>query len=961
MGNTGSGGVPMDSGSSRRQPRPFNDRVPFLIEYRVAEVSVFHACNFSCGYCNFATSGLVADSGDMAPFKDKAYIDKVFDFFEKNSTADRKWILHLTGGEPLLMPNADYFSERFISAGHKLAFNTNLAIPIESNGWMERNPPSGVSAIIVSLHQQALDQFETIFARVRVLKRAGYRLYIRMVAHPQFIPRFKELDDKFKSIDVTFSVNPLYSPRYPRAYSENEREEILKHTKLHYEAIRLDGGLNMRGRKCLAGDKLISVGLGVSGGGNVYPCISTSTNTHLLGNIFDDTVRLREGEHACLRADQCCSCAIHFTHGIIPTVDDHPAHERALEGYTESVAGDWKEWLATRGVKTTFHEGTPQGTARGESELVVDARKIFRGKSKELQPTRFHRISDVAAPRYTAWRSESSTVESHATSEEALEFVSKPTRGQMLMHSPVMSLGPGRYQVDCDVRLRKGGIAFGVLDTKSDAWVAQTTRTNSGTMRLHFSVPIGGYRAELVFSAFNWVGKGGITDASCRPVEVRRVADPTAYYRDNMKRFGDDRVREWRTVSKACASHLRLGYLACRGRIVRSVPAALRFGRSYQVTDSQEAGYACRSIVGLTDKKGRLRLVTANTGHDSLSVIDLREGKMLPPKTIQFSKQSTPIYLSTLSADDGTTHVVASLFNFDETGELQEKSYLTALSDLDGLAEKDVVDIEKDTNVLLSRPGFWGFRGSAVSQEGQGPFRLAAVDRDLSEFHILQGAARGGRIEVDAAKLDLGAGSEPIGIGQAPDPLRNDRPIYYLSLRNTEEVICVGLGDDGKAAIRHRIGLNGLSRSSVAVGRFHDSDQDSVAVALWGGPPTDLLTPHRGKVAVGRIDPTGNLQDITYLDAGIHPTDIAAGDIDGDGRDELVVLNYGTGLTHQDRGHLGGVDIFKATGTSGWRRVASLPLANPRIATIADIDGDGIAELLVSLFFENRIVTIKFV
>jgi hypothetical protein len=114
----------------------------------------------------------------------------------------------------------------------------------------------------------------------------------------------------------------------------------------------------------------------------------------------------------------------------------------------------------------------------------------------------------------------------------------------------------------------------------------------------------------------------------------------------------------------------------------------------------------------------------------------------------------------------------------------------------------------------------------------------------------------------------------------------------------------------------------------------------------------------RGELLLVDLDRQGALGGLAVSPAGVHPTDVVAGDFDGDGEVEVAVLNYGSGLGPRDRRHPGGVEIYKDQG-GVYRRVARLALPNPRIGAAVDVDRDGVVELVVSLFFERRLVVIK--
>ena len=131
-----------------------------------------------------------------------------------------------------------------------------------------------------------------------------------------------------------------------------------------------------------------------------------------------------------------------------------------------------------------------------------------------------------------------------------------------------------------------------------------------------------------------------------------------------------------------------------------------------------------------------------------------------------------------------------------------------------------------------------------------------------------------------------------------------------------------------------------------------------LALAIWGGDPKDLNSKVRGKLCIADLDGDGTIEMIHYYTGGVHPTDVVAGDFDGDGVDEIALLNYGSGLGPTDRNDLGGVDIYKWQ-NNALQKEARIKVANPRIGAAMDIDSDGVDELVVSLFFERRMVVLK--
>lgn len=939
-------------------------RSPIAEAYNVAEVMLFTACNFNCGYCGFVTTGAVKNVEDMAPFKDRSYIDRVFQFFEKNSTDGRKWILHLSGGEPLLMPNADYFSRKFIGAGHKLAFNTNLSLPIEKNDWMVHNPPWGVDALIVSLHQEALGRFDKIYERVRILREQGYPICIRMVAHPLFIDKFAELDDKFKDIDVSFNVNPLYSPRYPKAYTEEERTQIISHMKVNYEVIRLNGGLDATGKKCHAGSRMLCLTLGLSGGGRVYPCVNVSTPEHEMGNIFEDDIELYSEPTSCLRADNCCSCAIHFTHNIVPWADDSASQHAMLAGYKPSVADTWQEWFETRKIRTKQHSSEPQGTLEGESQLVIKKTRRSRDMTNSLPDPAFLRGAKLfEIPALSEWKPVDQTIaEFEINADDSLVVQSKPQKYGYLLVSPTIQLPYGHYVIDFRLNIELGGVTVGISDEEITQWQLTENYHASTNGRLILTAPPRGMRVRVVIAACNPYGEA-TTKFTLKSLQTRRSAALFAHYRADLERRKGNWLHKWRTEGKSFVYNRKADLLKVQGRsllaVKRGGPRLSSSSGSYQVVDTVDVGYAVRSIAPVRGKDGSLCLLTADVGDDSVSVVPVRGGRLMPRQRIQFPKQSTPMCISTVRRPDGSDIPIVSFFNFDTTATNHKKTYVAAIDDVAALStRREVNDIKRELSVLLERHGHWGFRGTCVEQRPDLSYQIGAVDRNADMFYLLTGKSDEGRIAGEVERLDIGEPTEPIGVSAAPAPDDPGQCAFYMSSRKSEDLVVAGRNSDGNLEVRQRYPLRGMSRSSIAVGRMIDRERCDVAVALWGGDPTNLNSANTGSFVVGQLAPDGAIEGEVREQAGINPTDIVAGDFDGDGLDEIAVLNYGNGLGPADRTIPGGVEIYKYIGR-GFTRVAQFGLANPRIATVMDIDGDGRQELILSLFFERRLVVIK--
>jgi len=95
---------------------------------RIVEMFLFDTCTHKCAYCHFAESGKVLDGSQIKPYRDPAFIDKIVNFFNRRTTAADKWLVTLTGGEPLLMPNLGRLVDGLGARGNKVAYYSALLI-----------------------------------------------------------------------------------------------------------------------------------------------------------------------------------------------------------------------------------------------------------------------------------------------------------------------------------------------------------------------------------------------------------------------------------------------------------------------------------------------------------------------------------------------------------------------------------------------------------------------------------------------------------------------------------------------------------------------------------------------------------------------------------------------------------------------------------------------------------------
>ena len=125
----------------------------------------------------------------------------------------------------------------------------------------------------------------------------------------------------------------------------------------------------------------------------------------------------------------------------------------------------------------------------------------------------------------------------------------------------------------------------------------------------------------------------------------------------------------------------------------------------------------------------------------------------------------------------------------------------------------------------------------------------------------------------------------------------------------------------------------GTQPTGVAVGDLNGDGKLDLAVANYGSGTLSVLL---NTTAVGASVVTFATH-VEYT-VGTHPFSVAVGDLNGDGKLDTAVANYGSGS----------VSVLLGNGAGGFPTKTDYPAPNTEDVKIADMNGDGLPDLVVS-------------
>lgn len=116
-----------------------------------------------------------------------------------------------------MAPNLELLGTSLFQAGNRLAFYTALLVGHKHPGFrfLLEHPYPEIDYIMASFHPEAEKDEARYFERVRLLKEAGHRVFLRFIGHPQRLHRLQDLSDRCRELDICFYPTAMLSNTYP--------------------------------------------------------------------------------------------------------------------------------------------------------------------------------------------------------------------------------------------------------------------------------------------------------------------------------------------------------------------------------------------------------------------------------------------------------------------------------------------------------------------------------------------------------------------------------------------------------------------------------------------------------------------------------------------------------------------------------------------------------------------------